>query len=195
MPKSRRSAAAAQSPRKRRTNISDEAMARAKRGADRLQQLMGEGGDAQQPEKRSDRETVVTLRLPRELHQQIKQEAGSRGFAAEVRRRLEQSIAMPIPTAPEQQFRDVLRVLGHAAIAAAKAQRSDFSAYLGFEVAVPMLIAALRPENEPAPTPEDWWQGPGIATAALMAADKMGLVGRLMGIVREAQEAAQGDKP
>jgi hypothetical protein len=51
---------------------------------------------ATQP-KRSDRETVVTLRLPRELHERLKNEAGERGLTAEVRRRLEASFTETPP--------------------------------------------------------------------------------------------------
>src|SRR5439155_11242872 len=49
------------------------------------------------PVRRSDRETIVTLRLPRELHERLKQEGGERGLTAEVRRRLEASFAPSLP--------------------------------------------------------------------------------------------------
>ena len=105
--------------------------------------------------KRSEMEVTVTLRLPRELHDRLKSEGGDRGFAAEIRRRLEASFTQT-PTA--RGFGDLLAAIGHAASAAAEVHPplggEDTWAYAAFEEAVGMLLGAFRPEGEP-PTPHE----------------------------------------
>jgi len=90
---------------------------------------------------RSDRETVMTMRLPRELHTRVKAsaEAGDRGFAEEVRRLVELSLAAPgAESAPVTR-----RLLNAVALAAEEITRAygpwDFD-----QGAAPQMQAALR---------------------------------------------------
>jgi hypothetical protein len=57
------------------------------------------GGDVNAA-KRSDKETVVTLRLPRDLHDRLKKAGGARGLTAQIRQRLERSFT-PGPFDPK----------------------------------------------------------------------------------------------
>jgi hypothetical protein len=61
--------------------------------------------------KRSEREVVVTLRLPRELHERLKHGAGSGGFAAEVRRRLEASFQADPLVESDPKSREVVAAI------------------------------------------------------------------------------------
>ncbi len=62
---------------------------------------------------RSERETVMTVRLPRELHEQLKAaaEAGEGGIAAELRRRLEASFVEPTTTSVDLETRRLLNAV------------------------------------------------------------------------------------
>jgi len=134
--------------------------------------------------KRSERETVVTLRLPRELHEQLKREADAagRGFAAEVRRRLEGSLFGNPEVGQHPQFGELLSAIMHAAGVASKTSfsaASNFQPYNAFAHTVPMLVDTFRPEDVPPPDPQDWWQGNAYAAAALHAMGRSDLWPRL----------------
>jgi plasmid stability protein len=98
--------------------------------------------------KRSERDTVVTLRLPRELHAVLKKEADAtgRGFAAEVRHRLEAGVS----TSENAQVRDLLRAILATAGASSRDSFKDFDQYGTFRLAIKRLLAL-----DPAPLPSD----------------------------------------
>jgi hypothetical protein len=121
--------------------------------------------------KRSERETVVTLRLPRDLHDRLKSEGGDRGFAAEIRRRLQTSFAENPTASKDPWFGDLLTAINQAAAGAVKLKQHpplpagvmerdgkrenydvarlgpDTTAYETFGEAVRTLMIALAPEG------------------------------------------------
>src|SRR5437868_3598585 len=56
-------------------------------------------------QRQAEREIVVTLRLPRELHARLKELGGERGLTAQIRQRLEASFAAPDEAGANEQFR------------------------------------------------------------------------------------------
>ena len=116
----------------------------------------------EKPERRSDRETVVTLRLPRDLHERLRKEGGERGFAGEMRRRLEASFAAGPAASDDPWFGDLLAAISHAAAGAAKmrplpknmlerydptGRRRDITPYVAFAEAVTTLMMAFEPDG------------------------------------------------
>ena len=96
-------------------------------------------------------ETVVTLRLPRELHARLKQEADAakRGFAAEVRQRLEASIS---PGADDPETRRLLDAIARSAAFLAERVapwHKDAIAFAGFKRAIDLLLFGFQPPGEP----------------------------------------------
>src|SRR5262250_773973 len=65
--------------------------------------------------KRSERETVVTLRLPRELHDRLKEAGGERGLTAQIRDRLEASFAGTPPSADDPKTAELLQAVASVA--------------------------------------------------------------------------------
>lgn len=122
--------------------------------------------------KRSDRETVVTLRLPRELHDRLKVAAGERGFAADVRQRLERSFG-PSIAGMEQQTIDLLSMIAEGAPAVAALRRpwySDPNAFEVYKATVILLLEGFRPEGEPNPNLDATYEAIaviGLATRVL----------------------------
>ena len=127
---------------------------------------------ARPPTKRSEHETVVTLRLPRELHERLKQEAGERGFAAEVRRRLEASLEAG--ASPDDATRDFLRASRAMAGALSQEGAADDRSQM-FREAIELLANALFPKP---PTWHTWHQHfASQSKAAALAAYGIGTLG------------------
>ena len=96
--------------------------------------------------KRSDKETVVTLRLPRDLHDRLKKAGGERGLTAQIRDRLDASLALE-EAWEDPLFAEFLRTVGYVIVSAARLYPSDPDAYPMIDVAVRMLLDAFRPEG------------------------------------------------
>jgi hypothetical protein len=132
----------------------------------------------------------VTLRLPKELHEKLKAEAGPRGFAAEVRQRLEASLggSFPnsVPHAPA--LREVLRAIDEAALFSAGLADGAGGDYAAFEAGVVPLLEVLRPHGR---LPEEPWTGLGPAGNALSSIGRNDLFARLVEIIKRRQEEAQ----
>jgi hypothetical protein len=155
-------------PRTKRINTTPAKAARVKPLADAATQT-----DARRSKqsRQAEREIIVTLRLPRELHARLKELGGERGLTAEIRGRLEASFADP-------RFADLLTTIGYAASAAARTylprkvvvspgvaagmlregkqidpkrrEVEDISAHWLFEASLQMLLDAFRPNGIPA---------------------------------------------
>lgn len=95
--------------------------------------------------KRSDRETVVTLRLPRELHERLKGAAGERGLAAHVRERLEASLTID-EAWDTPNFANLFRAIGYLAVSASRIYPDDPDAYPIVDLAIRQLLDVFRPE-------------------------------------------------
>jgi hypothetical protein len=106
-----------------------------------------DGGDVNAA-KRSDKETVVTLRLPRNLHDRLKEAGGERGLSAQIRDRLEASLAME-EAWQDPLFADLMRAIDHVILAAARLYPSDPEAYSIVQLAIRMLLNAFRPDRVP----------------------------------------------
>ena len=98
--------------------------------------------------KRSDKETVVTLRLPRDLHDRLKKAGGERGLTAQIRDRLDASLTIE-EAWEDPLFADLMRAVGHVIVAAWRLYPSDPDAYSMVELAIRMLLDAFRPDGAP----------------------------------------------
>jgi hypothetical protein len=98
--------------------------------------------------KRSDQETIVTLRLPRDLHDRLKKAGGARGLTAQIRDRLDASLAIE-DAWEDPLFADLMRAAGHVIVAAWRLYPSDPDAYSMVELAIRMLLDAFRPDGAP----------------------------------------------
>src|SRR5438132_1345388 len=105
------------------------------------------GGDVNAA-KRSDKETVVTLRLPRDLHDRLKKAGGERGLTAQIRDRLDASLTLE-EAWEDPLFADFMRTVGHVIVAAWRLYPSDPEAYSIVEIAIRMLLDAFRPDDTP----------------------------------------------
>ena len=102
-------------------------------------------GSKSRPAKRSERETVVTLRLPRELHDRLKEAGSERSLTAQIRDRLDASLAVEeawdSPIAGQ-----LLRTIGYVLAGARILYPGDPDAYSVIELAIRMLLDVFRPE-------------------------------------------------
>jgi len=103
------------------------------------------GGDVNAA-KRSDKETVVTLRLPRDLHDRLRKASGERGLTAQIRDRLDASLAIE-DAWEDPLFADLMRAVGYVIVAAARLYPSDPDAYSIVELAIRLLLDAFRPDG------------------------------------------------
>jgi hypothetical protein len=144
----------------------------------------------------ADKGVQTSLRLPRDLYENLAQAAGEKGIGEEIRRRLENSFFGNQFVVKDERVGDLLNAIAHAAAAVSKTPHSGTSgSYNGFAQAVRELIETFRPEDAPA-TPEDFWQGATLAAVALHAMDKMELHGRLMEVIQRLPQAPPSeDKP
>lgn len=134
--------------------------------------------------KRSERDTVVTLRLPRELHARLKREAeaNGRGFAAEVRHRLEATISTGATVEPaDPQVRSLFRVL--AIMAGRLTELAKGPQWVVFKRAIEMVLRAFDPTSKPSNRVIDFGAnalaGIGIGEAELPPNEKARLMLRL----------------
>src|SRR5262249_22686932 len=96
--------------------------------------------------RQAEREVVVTLRLPRELHARLKEIGGERGLTAQIRERLEASVTIA-EAYDHPVFPDFMRTVGLIIVGAAKLYPSDPNAYLIVELAIRLLLDVFRPEG------------------------------------------------
>lgn len=125
------------------------------------------------------RDTTVTLRLPQELHERLKQAAAGRSVSEEIRARLEWSLLNDYASDPKT--RDV--VDGIAKLARNVRPyfgdwHQDRYAFDVFKIAVDTVLTKVRPKGEPISPPNDGEFRPGdtaeaagkaLATAEIIA--------------------------
>ena len=105
------------------------------------------------------RDTAVALRLPRELHAQLKRVAAGRSVSEEMRSRLEQSLVLD--GRDEVATRNLTEAISEVA-RNVKPYFGDWNenpyAYAVFKVAIETLLSKMRPKGEPvAPSNADEW--------------------------------------
>jgi hypothetical protein len=112
--------------------------------------------------KRSDRETMLAFRVPRELHERLKTaaEKNNRGITAEVRERLEASLA-PRAVNSDPKTQELLDAIANVARTIGSFYKPWHESPYSLAVvrsAVATLLTALGPKGEPVfePEPEDW---------------------------------------
>jgi hypothetical protein len=96
----------------------------------------------------AEREIIVTLRLPRELHARLKELGGARGLTAQIRERLDASLTIE-EAWDDPLFADLLRAVGYVVVNAALLYPSDPDAYSIVQLAIRMLLDAFRPDSTP----------------------------------------------
>jgi hypothetical protein len=96
--------------------------------------------------RQAEREIVVTLRLPRELHARLRDLGGERGLTAQIRERLDASLAME-EAWRDPLFAELLRAVGYVIVSAATLYPGDLDAYSIVELAIRMLLDTFRPEG------------------------------------------------
>src|SRR5215472_4468788 len=102
------------------------------------------------------RDTAVTLRLPRELHDHLKKVARGRSVSEEIRVRLEWSLLHDLTS--DQKTRDLVDSIGNIA----RNIRPYFGdwhanpyAFAIIKVAIDTLLTKLQPKGKPKPPPDD----------------------------------------
>jgi hypothetical protein len=128
----------------------------------------------------AEREVIVTLRLPRKLHARLKELGGARGLTAQIRDRLDASLAID-ESWDDPLFADLLRAFGYVVVNAALLYPSDPDAYSIVQVAIRMLLDGFRPDSAPDVVHETY-----VATTV----ELLGKVDRLLGVAL----AALGDR-
>jgi hypothetical protein len=100
--------------------------------------------DQPSPGKRSERETVVTLRLPVALHERLKKAGGERGLTAQIRDRLDASLTVE-EAWDDPVFTELTRATSYVVTVAALLYPNDPEAYSIVELAIRMILEAFRP--------------------------------------------------
>jgi hypothetical protein len=105
------------------------------------------------------RDTAVALRLPRQLHTQLKRAASGRSVSEEMRSRLERSLLRDLADdAPTRALTEAISELARNVKPYYGAWHENSYAYAVFKVAVESLLAKMRPKGEPvAPSSTDEW--------------------------------------
>jgi Arc-like DNA binding domain len=105
------------------------------------------------------RDTAVALRLPRELHTQLKRAAAGRSVSEEMRSRLEQSLLRDLKD--DARTRALTEAMGELARNVKPyygAWHENPYAFAVFRIAVENLLSKMRPKGEPvAPSNTDEW--------------------------------------
>ena len=129
-------------------------------------------------------DAVLTFRLPRELHEKLREAAGERSVSEEMRRRLEASFAEKPAGSDDPRFNDLMTTIAYAASAAARMypakkvivskavaagfmqegakidpsrrEVEDITAHWLFEACLQMLLDAFRPVGVPGSLPQDY---------------------------------------
>jgi hypothetical protein len=125
------------------------------------------------------RDTTITLRLPRELHEHLKAAAAGRSVSEEIRSRLEQSLIRDWTS--DQKTGDVVDAIANLA-RNVKPYFGDWHknpyAFGVFKAGIDTLLTKVRPTGEPIPPPDDGAFRPGdtpeaagsaLATAEIIA--------------------------
>ena len=129
--------------------------------------------------KRSERETVVTLRLPKELHERLKEAGGERGLTAQIRDRLDASLAVE-EACDDPVFADLMRAMGYLVVTAGLLYRGDPDLYQLIDFATRRLLDAFRPEGTPSIIEELY-----VPTTAQMLSKAERLIGAALGAMGE----------
>jgi hypothetical protein len=107
--------------------------------------------------KKTEGETTQSaIRLPRSLHERLKEAGGERGMGEEVRRRLEASFDAE-KTRANPKTGELLDAISHFAQETARDYGSWSEDAFAFEVlkgAVNMLLAHEQPDDKPVPKPK-----------------------------------------
>jgi hypothetical protein len=112
--------------------------------------------------KGAPRDTTITLRLPRELHDQVKKAAAGRSVSEEIRARLEWSIINDWTNDPKtRHVVDGIANLARNVKPYFGDWHQDRYAFDVFKIAVDTLLAKVGPKGEPIPPPDDGAFRPG----------------------------------
>src|SRR5438067_6555363 len=125
------------------------------------------------------RDTAVALRLPRELHAQLKKAAAGRSVSEEMRARLEKSLLRDWrDDAPTRRLTEAIAELARNVKPYYGDWHENPYAFAVFKYAVETLLSKMRPKGEPvAPSSTDEWlpgdtpenAGMNLATATIIA--------------------------
>jgi hypothetical protein len=119
------------------------------------------------------RDTTVTLRLPRELHNRLKEAARGKSVSEEMRARLEWSLLHDWRNDPKTG--SVIDAIGNLARNVAGyygAWHQDPYAFKEFKIAVDIVLTKVRPKGEPIPPVDNGEFRPdakALATAEIIA--------------------------
>jgi hypothetical protein len=142
-----------------------------------MDMTMPEGTTKQ--ERQAEREIIVTLRLPRELHSQLQALGGPRGLTREIRERLEASFAKPVATAAnDPKIRDAATAItwllnGYDRVKPGGTSGhwyDDPEAFWVVRGAVAHVLDRLKPEGVDLDKPMDEGSGKLFANVALLLA-------------------------
>jgi hypothetical protein len=105
------------------------------------------------------RDTAVALRLPRELHAQLKRAAAGRSVSEEMRARLERSLLRDLADdAPTRALTEAISELARNVKAYYGGWHENPYSFAVFRVAVDTLLSKMRPKGEPVePESSDEW--------------------------------------
>lgn len=104
------------------------------------------------------RDTAVALRLPRELHAQLKRAAAGRSVSEEMRSRLEGSFLRDMTDdAPTLALTEAISEVARNVKTYYDAWDENAYAFAVFRVAVETLLSKMRPKGEPVPSNTDEW--------------------------------------
>lgn len=108
------------------------------------------------------RDTAIALRLPRELHEQIKEAAAGRSVSEEIRARLEWSLRHDWANEPATtELTDAIEEIARNVKPYYGAWNENPYAFAVFKVAVDTLLSKVRPKGEPIQPPDDGEWRPG----------------------------------
>ena len=113
--------------------------------------------------KGSPRDTAVGLRLPRELHAQLKRAAAGRSVSEEMRARLERSLLRDLADdAPTRALTEAISEVARNAKPYYGDWHENPYAYAVFRIAVETVLSKMRPKGEavaPSSTDDEWLPG------------------------------------
>src|SRR5437868_3371225 len=98
--------------------------------------------------QKNQESTTVAFRLPRELHDRLKADAGTRSVSEVIRERLEASVVAGDPET--QRLTDAI---AHVARNIGALWYEDAFSFAAFAAAIDALLSSYRPEGAPVPKP------------------------------------------
>src|SRR5262249_45629502 len=102
------------------------------------------------------RDTALTLRLPREVHEHLKEAAKGRSVSEEIRVRLGWSIDNDYANDPNtREFVDAISELARNVRPYYGSWRESPYAFAVFKIAVDTVLSKLRPKGDPTPPTVD----------------------------------------